>query len=205
MIKVVFHEINSIFYNLRYKKHIKGTGKIRCSSYEHLFLKKGSILQLNGVLTLDANSCYGNGRGSILRMDKGSKLTTHGDVRLMYGSDIILFENAELELGYDSFINSGCKIRCHKKIVIGEDCAISHDFTVMDSDAHKLNGIVESGDVIIGNHVWIGTRVTVLSGVHIGDGAVIAACSLVTHDVPAGALVGGIPARVLKDSIEWEK
>ena len=121
----------------------------------------------------------------------------------MYGADIILFENAHLKLGKNSFINSDCKIRCHKEIIIGNDCAISHDFTIMDSNAHLLNGDKHENAIIIGNHVWIGTRVTVLSGVSIGDGAVIAAGALVRSDVPAGALVAGIPAKVIRDNVTW--
>ncbi|HHT25364.1 MAG TPA: acyltransferase [Clostridiaceae bacterium] len=123
----------------------------------------------------------------------------------MYGADIILFEGAELYLGCNSFINSDCKIRCHNKITIGDDCAISHDFTIMDSDAHKLNGKTSCGPIQIGNHVWIGTRVTILNGVQIGDGAVIAAGAVVTHDVPSKALAGGIPAKVIKEGVTWEK
>ena len=53
-------------------------------------------------------------------------------------------------------------------------------------------------------HVWIGTRVTILSGVNVGNGAVIAAGALVTKDVPAGALVGGIPAKIIKEKVEWQ-
>lgn len=122
-----------------------------------------------------------------------------------YGADIILFNEACLKLGRDSFINSDCKIRCHKQIVIGNDCAISHDFTIMDSDAHEICGNRNTKPVYIGNHVWIGTRVTVLSGVNIGDGAVVAAGALVTNDVPAGALVGGVPAHIIREKVEWEK
>ena len=53
------------------------------------------------------------------------------------------------------------------------------------------------GDIIIGNDVWIATRVTILSGVHIGDGAVICAGSVVSHNIPAGAIAGGVPASVI--------
>ena len=115
-----------------------------------------------------------------------------------------MFKGAYLKLGKNSFINSGCKLRCHKEITIGDNCAISHDFTVMDSDAHALNGSRNTNPVHIGNHVWIGTRVTILNGVTIGDGAVIAAGALVTQDVPAGCLAGGIPAKVIKENVEWE-
>ena len=74
----------------------------------------------------------------------------------------------------------------------------------MDSDAHELDGNRNTNPVHIGNHVWIGTRVTILNGVNIGEGAVIAAGSLVTKDVPAGSLVGGVPAKVIKEKVEWK-
>jgi acetyltransferase-like isoleucine patch superfamily enzyme len=54
-----------------------------------------------------------------------------------------------------------------------------------------------------GNHVWIGMRAMILKGVTIGDGAVVAAGAVVTRDVPARALVGGVPARVLRNDVEW--
>ena len=151
---------------------------------------------------INANRMGKNGRSSILRMDENSILDCAG-FQFMYGADIILFKNAHLVLGKNSFINSDCKIRCHKEITIGEDCAISHDFTIMDSDAHELNGSRNTNPIHIGNHVWIGTRVTILNGVSVGDGAVIAAGALVTKDVPPRTLVGGVPARVLKENVEW--
>lgn len=60
--------------------------------------------------------------------------------------------------------------------------------------------LVSKGPVHIGNNVWIGDKVSILSGVKIGDGAVIAANAVVTRDVPAYSVVGGIPARILKQN-----
>lgn len=179
-----------------------GKGSIELDD-DYLKLDKSSKLNLNGSLILNANRMGKNGRSSILRMDEDSVLDCNG-FRFMYGADIILFKGAHLTLGKGSFINSDCKIRCHKEITIGEGCAISHDFTVMDSDAHELDGSRNTNPIHIGNHVWIGTRVTILNGVTVGDGAVIAAGALVTKDVPVGALVGGVPAKVLKEKVEWK-
>lgn len=155
---------------------------------------------------LDFGSCYRcrSGKPSILTLAKDSRIVVKGSFDFYYGADVQLFDGAVLTLG-DSFINSDCKVRCHKSITIGDGCAISHDFTVMDSNAHKLDGSRGTAPVTIGDHVWIGTRVTVLPGVTIGDGAVVAAGALVAKDVPAGALVGGVPAKVIHDHVEWEK
>ena len=56
----------------------------------------------------------------------------------------------------------------------------------------------------IGNHVWIGENSMVLKGVTIGDGVVIAASSVVTRDIPPHSLVAGIPAKVIRENIEWK-
>ena len=75
----------------------------------------------------------------------------------------------------------------------------------MDSDAHYLFGDNHTKPVIIGDNVWIGTRVTILSGVKVGNGAVIAAGSLVKDNVPDNAMVAGVPAKIIQNNIEWSK
>lgn len=71
---------------------------------------------------------------------------------------------------------------------------------------HNERGTFNIGEnaEMIGDHVWIGARAVVLKGVTIGDGAVIAAGAVVTHDVPAHTLVGGVPAKIIKQNIVWE-
>lgn len=202
MIKRVFLKLKWIAYKLVYKQ-IQGDRFLNKDGCDKLKLSKSAVLKLNGDLRLNSNRIGKNGRSSILRMDENSTLDCNG-FSFMYGADIILFKGAHLELGKGSFINSDCKIRCHKEITIGEGCAISHDFTVMDSDAHELDGSRNTNPVHIGNHVWIGTRVTILNGVTVGDGAVIAAGTLITKDVPAGSLVGGVPAKVIREKVEWK-
>ena len=177
-------------------------GKIVKRKNDCVIIKENCRLLLNGDITLSANSNGVSSSGSSLRMEDGSEIHASAPFTFMYGADIILFRGATLNLG-NSYINSDCKIRCHKEITIGDGCAISHDFTVMDSNAHSINGELKTEPVKIGNHVWIGTRVTILCGVTVGDGAVIAAGAVVTKDVPARSMVGGVPAKIIKEQVEW--
>lgn len=67
-----------------------------------------------------------------------------------------------------------------------------------------MDQLPRKGDTVIGNDVWIGRESVIMPGVHIGDGAVIAACSVVTRDVPAYGVAGGNPARLLKMRLDGE-
>ena len=107
-----------------------------------------------------------------------------------------------MKFGKRVFINSGCKFQDQGGITIGNDVLVGHNCViatlnhVMDPD-RRADMI--PAPVKIGNKVWIGANVTILQGVTIGEGAVIAAGAVVNKDVPARTVVGGIPAKVLKE------
>lgn len=168
-----------------------------------IFHKKAKII-LNGNLVLNANCFKKNGRSTIVRLDKNATLQTNGSFSLFYDCDLIVFEGATLELG-SGFFNSNVKVRCKDRIKIGNNVAISHDVTIMDSDAHqvKYDGYKITNPIEIGNNVWIGSKALILKGVKIGDGAIIAAGSVVTKDVPANSMVAGVPAKVIKQNVQW--
>lgn len=167
-------------------------------------MEYNSFISIGNKLSLNENCIVNNKRTTIIRMDEGSRLLSEGNTSIFYGGDIILFKNSILEIG-DSFINSDCKIRCHTHIKIGNGCAISHDFTIMDSDVHYLEGENHTSEVIIGDNVWIGSRVLILSGVHIGNGSVIAAGSVVTSNIPDNSLYAGVPAKLVRENVNWSK
>ncbi|POH58590.1 DapH/DapD/GlmU-related protein [Arthrobacter glacialis] len=104
-------------------------------------------------------------------------------------------------LGKRIFINSGCKVQDQGGVTIGDDTLIGHNVVIatLNHDlAPSRRADVHPAPVTIGRNVWIGSNATILPGVHIGDDAVVAAASVVTKDVPAGAVVVGSPARVVR-------
>ncbi|MFL5767804.1 MAG: acyltransferase [Actinomycetota bacterium] len=125
-------------------------------------------------------------------------------VRLRRGVAFYLrAEGAIVEIGRSTYLNRRTEIFCSRRVRIGADCAIAWDVLITDSDQHSIDGHDPVSPVEIGDHVWIGAGAKILKGVTIGEGGVVAAGSVVSHDVPAGALVGGVPAATIRDHVEW--
>lgn len=114
-------------------------------------------------------------------------------------------ENAFIKIGKRTTIGFYTFIYASKNITIGNDCMIAPFVYIVDSDhgtklGQKMN-LQENNtkSISIGNDVWIGSNVNILSGVSIGDGAIIAAGSVVGDDVQQNSIVGGVPARFIKN------
>ena len=116
------------------------------------------------------------------------------------GLGVKLFDPWSIELGDRTVINADCIIDGRGGAVeIGADTDIgmhTHIWT-LEHDPNCPNHGTKGGPVVIGDHVWIATRVTVLPNTTIGRGAVVAAGSVVVKDVPENAIVAGIPAKVI--------
>lgn len=105
-------------------------------------------------------------------------------------------------LGKNVFINSGCCFQDQGGITIGDNCLIGHQVVIatLNHDFEpSMRACMTPAPVAIGRNVWIGSHATVLPGVTVGDNAVIAAGAVVTKDVPRDTVVGGVPARVIKN------
>lgn len=181
---------------------------INADIYKPCALKIGKNVQvsIDGYLNFNL-SWWGidNIRGGELILGDNSILKVYNNFNIYEGCSVIVTDNAKLELG-SGYINMDTKIRCREYIKIGEEVFISENVHIRDSDTHQiLDGTHEmTKPVVIGNHVWIGANVTILKGVTIGDGAIIAAGAVVNKDVPPQTLVGGVPAKILKENVEWK-
>lgn len=126
------------------------------------------------------------------------------------GSRINVNQGAKLTLG-SGYMNHDCVVDCFDSITIGHHVVISERVMLRDSDNHAIvvseNNVATKSKVaapiVIGDHVWIGMNVIVLKGVTIGDGAVVAAGSMVNKDVPPHCLAAGVPAKVIKTDVTW--
>lgn len=110
-----------------------------------------------------------------------------------------------IRVGKNVFINSCCCFQDQGGISIGDGSLIGH-CVVLATINHDPNparrGDEYARPITIGRNVWIGSHATVLPGVSIGDGAIVAAGAVVTKDVPAGSVAGGVPARIIKERVE---
>jgi acetyltransferase-like isoleucine patch superfamily enzyme len=160
------------------------------------------------------------------RLRLGRRLRLDGLAFVGPACSLEVGRQATLELGRWSWIGHGCKIRVHEgnasigaKTVLGQECTISAfqhvsigrecviaDRVMLIDFDHgmveverpiRLQGIYKR-DVRVGNNVWIGYGACILRGVTVGDNAVIGTGAVVTRDVPANAVVGGVPARVIR-------
>lgn len=108
---------------------------------------------------------------------------------------------AELTIGQHCMINYGVSLGCTKSITIGDRCRLGPYVMVVDTGFHELYDRQKrppSQPVVLEDDVWIGAKASVMPGVHIGRGAVIGAGAVVTRDVPAFAVVAGVPAQIIK-------
>lgn len=175
--------------------------RVCCYKGTHLCIDDLSGVNIVGKFKLNWNPIckyIRTGRSTFFRIDTKSELVVYRNFDVFYGNDIHIFGGGKLEL-VSGFINSYSKIECHSHIKIGENCAIGTYVIIIDSDGHKIMDKCNTADIVIGNNVWIGARVTILKGVHIGYGSVIAAGTVVNKDVPSGTLVGGNPMKIIHE------
>lgn len=135
-----------------------------------------------------------------------SKLGVKISERCYIAADVkIVGDYSNLEMAYNVSIYHGSMLTTRGKITIGENTGIAYQALILTSSNPRgpLNKLINVYDKIIapvsiGNNCWIGARATILPGVTIGDFCVVAAGAVVTKDVPDYSVVGGVPAKLIK-------
>ena len=161
----------------------------------------------SGVLCLNKSWSKSNPFKTLLVLNRNAHLQIEGNVDIYGDSTIYVNENATLIFS-GGYMNNRLNISVFDRVEIGRKVYVSENVSIRDSDNHTLmyDGKTStniSAPIVIEDNVWIGMNVTILKGVHIGTGAVIAAGAVVTKDVPAGCLAAGVPAKVIRENISW--
>lgn len=121
---------------------------------------------------------------------------------------VTISASAKIFIGKDTGLNGTSIVARSKKIIIGQRVAIAPNVVIMDSPFHKIwppfernnySGKELDTDIFIGDDVWISTGCIILPGASIGNGSVVAARSLINKKFPKNCLIGGIPAKIIKE------
>ncbi|WFE83169.1 acyltransferase [Parabacteroides chongii] len=180
-------------------------------SKKRIFLSKSSTIRVKdkGILSV---------KGMLINASRFKKFSCctiwiEGDLiieKQLFIADatIAVLPEARLIIG-DCFMNDGTYLECESNITIGNNVLIGRNVTIRDSDGHDHGDASGKREkclpIVIGNSVWVGSNAMIQKGVHIGDGAIIAAGAVVCRDIPAHTLAGGVPAKVLKENVYWKE
>jgi acetyltransferase-like isoleucine patch superfamily enzyme len=176
-------------------------------------------------------------RLGLRKLRHGRRLVLDGLAFVGPGSVLQIGDKGRIELGRWAWVGHDCKLRCHEgvisigaKTVLGQECTISayqhvsvgrecviadrvmlidFDHGVVEVDRPIRQQGIYKRDVRVGNNVWVGYGACILRGVTVGDNAIIGTSAVVTKDVPANAVVAGVPARVIRmrdepKTLRWE-
>ena len=194
------------FLQFYIKAHINDNNKFTVSN---TYFKKSRI-EINGFKNIiDIKSSLVS--RSIIKINGNhNRLVLKNGVKLRSGNIIIRGDDCLVEIGENTsfggvrIVNAGK----HTLIKIGRDCLFADQIEVWASDTHDIfnedNQIINNEkNILIGDKVWVGSRVTVLKGITIEDGSIIGMGSVVVKDVPAKTISAGNPNRIIKNNVSW--
>lgn len=161
-------------------------------------LTLGKMVKIEGNVIIQTHSKRGITLSDRVTIGEGTKIRPSS----YYGGEL----GEGLYMGKGSAVGVRSYLGCSGFIYIGDDVIIGPNFTAI-AENHKFGDTqiaikeqgVERAPITISNNVWIGCNVTILAGVEIGSGSVIAAGAVVTKSLPPGSLAAGIPARIIRD------
>ncbi len=175
-------------------------------------------LNLKSQVLIGENSKFYSG-SKVVNITKEKYRIQIGNHCNIRGELLVFGYGGTLTIGNYCFIGEGSRIWVGEKISIGSNVLIAHNVNIIDTNSHELNaqkrakgyqnlveighssnkGEIETAKIQIDNHAWISFGASILKGVHVGEGAIVGAGSVVTKDVKPYTLVAGNPAQFIKN------
>lgn len=182
--------------------HVCNKSQIYIAPTAKIEMRPNSIFEFNMM-----EDPFRKVRPSRLILHENSRLVCKGHIQSFEAVRIECLPNAVVEIGDKTYINHDSEIRCRERITIGNNVSIAYNVLIQDSDYHTTydengNPKPQTLPVVIEDNVWIGANAIILKGVTVGEGTIVAAGSVVTKSVPPYSLVGGNPARIIKQNIK---
>jgi acetyltransferase-like isoleucine patch superfamily enzyme len=164
--------------------------------FVYLKLRHGKRLQTDGICFICPGVQLEIGREATLRIGRWAWLGHGTKIRVHEG---------EVSIGAKTVIGQECTISAFQHVSIGRECIVADRVMLIDFDHGvveverpiRLQGIYKR-DVRVGHNVWLGYGACILRGVVVGDNAIVGTSAVVTKTVPANAVVGGVPAQVIR-------
>lgn len=205
--------IHTYKINHRQNTYLNG-GKIKVEQNVTLDIHPSAKINVQSDLILGRSEIKGFYYPTALKMEAGTEFTIHGGPLTRYGNSAYLLRcgacieivnNGKLSIGQGA-CNVNLTIMCADEITIGNGVRIGRNVSIRDYNGIHviINDTYKNyAPVHIGDHCWLCTGCTIMPGVTIGEGSVVAANAVVTKNVPPHSLVAGSPAKVIKENIEW--
>mgnify|MGYP000844612563 CR=1 FL=1 len=175
-----------------------------CHKVKYDIVGNSNKIEIGKNSTLNNTTIHIRGNGHFLKIGQNCS----------YGGGSLRFEddNCKIIIGDNTSVGSAhiSATEPDKSIIIGSDCLFSYNIELRTGDSHSIidlhteKRINYAQDIVIGNHVWIGALSIILKGVEIGSNSIIGTNSLVTSNISPNSLAVGVPARVVKDSVDWK-
>lgn len=215
LLKITFSKLIQFHLRLKNILNLSENSRIWIHPRTYLLFRKNAKLIVDGGYfqfgySLPNITYFPGHSKSALYLAKDAKLKVQGDIAFGNGCVLKIGPNASCIIGKDSIFSQNSIIFVKEALQIGNECMVGWNTQIMDFDGHPIGydnqpPQLKVEPVTIGNHVWIGANVKINKGVTIGDGAMIGSHSVVTHNVPPNSMVAGVPARVIKEKIEWQR
>lgn len=184
-------------------------GKVTIKNAQKARLVFHSPLKL-GVLQIGRNGLGFIGKNDCRTIwNVAGTLHIYGKTRIGQGCCVEVGKKAVLILGRNFCMTGRSTLLCTNRITFGDECLLSWDLLIMDSDWHQVISTIDSEvlnsskPITVGNHVWIGCRSIILKGVNISNHVIIAANSTISHSI-SKEFVAVSSNRVLKENVRWQ-